>query len=463
MRIMNIKIAGLFAWFIFFAGIVDSKCQPTERLKNVLVIMTDQQSADAMSFVLGRQYLYTPNMDKLAAEGISFTNAYCANPLCTPSRTSMFTGRYPHELGIQDNVLTKLDPELFPSMGNIFASNGYETGYLGKWHIALAQADKKGHGFQTIMHTKMGGSDSLLPAAAATFLHQKRQNPFLLVVSFLNPHNICEWARDEELPDGPVGKVPAGAELPPLIANYLPSQKETDINRDMRAAIHANPKFPVGNFSHLKWREYRWAYYRMIEKVDAYIGEVLDALKSSGQESNTLVVFTSDHGDMQGAHGWNQKTVFYEESSRVPFILAGPGLFPQKTAKLVNTGVDLIPTICAYAGVKPLVRLSGHNVLAKDWNAKYIVVSNRLSVGKNIFPGREKFAPEGRMVRSAQYKYWIYDEGEQRESLFDISKDPGEMNDLATLKEYKAVLEQHRKYLKDWGEKYADNKIKELF
>lgn len=426
--------------------------------RNVLIILTDQQSADAMSFLLGNQYLRTPNMDRIAANGVVFTNAYSANPLCTPSRTAMITGRYPHETGIQDNTTARLDPKTFPTLGNLFTANGYETGYLGKWHLPFAQADKTGNGFQMIAHTKMGGSDSLLPEAAARFFNTPRQKPFLLVVSFNNPHNICEWARDEELPDGAVGDPPAISSLPQLLPNHAPTVNETDINRDMRMAIHANPKFPVGNFSEAKWREYRWVYYRLLEKADAYIGEVLNALESSGHAKNTLIVFTSDHGDMQGAHGWNQKTVLYEESVRVPFVITGPGVPVKKSTSLVNTGVDLIPTLCSYAGIKPLGQLSGNNVLEASKQAEYVVVSNRLSVGKNIFSGREKFEPEGRMLRSERYKYWIYDEGTQRESLFDITKDPGEMKDLARDPQYQKILEQHRRYLREWATRYHDQK-----
>ena len=462
MNMIHVRKAVCVLWLMGFTGIIACKAQPVDKPKNILVIMTDQQSADAMSFVMGTKYLHTPNMDKLAGQGIVFTKAYAANPLCVPSRTSMFTGRYPHESGVQDNAHVQLDPKEFPTMGNIFSANGYETGYVGKWHIPFPQADKQGHGFQWMENNRLGGGDSLLPASAAKFLAVKRQRPFLLVVSFLNPHNICEWARDQRLPDGDIGEIPGLSALPPLLPNHEPTQNETDINRDMRSAIQANPKFPVGDFSEAKWRQYRWAYYRMIEKVDAYIGKVLNALKVSGQQDNTLVVFLSDHGDMQGAHRWNQKTVFYEESARVPFILSGAGLPTKQSSVLVNTGTDLIPTLCAYAGIKPADRLPGHNVLRSGEKSSYVVVSNKLSVGKNIFPGREKFTPEGRMVRSERFKYWIYDEGAQRESLFDIAKDPGEMKDLATLPEYKKVLDQHRQYLREWADKYKDDKAKAM-
>jgi arylsulfatase A-like enzyme len=444
--------------FVYMSATLAVRSQDTNVKRNVLIIMTDQQSANALSFIAGKKYLHTPNIDKLAGKGVVFTDAYCANPLCTPSRSSMFTGRYPHELGIQDNSNKKLDAGLFPTLGNIFSENGYETGYAGKWHLPFPQGDKAKHGFQWMENNKLTGVDSLLPGSATRFISEKRSKPFLLVVSFVNPHNICEWARDESLEDGEIGIAPASTATPPLLANYKPTQNENDINRDMRIALQANPKFPVGNYSEAKWREYRWAYYRMIELVDGYIGEILDAMEAAGKSNNTLIVFLSDHGDMQGAHQWNQKTVLYEESSRVPFILTGPGIPVKKSNTLVNTGIDLIPTLCDYTGIKPSVALPGRNLLGADTGRAFVVIQNKLSVAKNIFPDREKFEPEGRMLRSKTFKYWIYDDGKQRESLFDIEKDPGEMKDLAAEAAYKKELEAHRKLLREWAEKYKDNK-----
>ncbi len=107
----------------------------SSRRPNVLVIVTDQQFADAMSCCIGRDWIHTPNMDSLAASGVRFTSAYCANPLCVPSRASMFTGRYPHEMEIQTNTSQKVDPEEFLCMGRIFQAAGYETGFFGKWHM----------------------------------------------------------------------------------------------------------------------------------------------------------------------------------------------------------------------------------------------------------------------------------------------------------------------------------------
>jgi choline-sulfatase len=432
---------------------------------NILIIMTDQQSADAMSHVIGDRYLNTPNMDYLAQHGISFTKAYCANPLSMPSRTSMLTGRYPHETGIQTNSNRRIDPAEFPCMGTVFARNGYETGYIGKWHIPYNAQDKETHGFQYMRHLKDKGVDSLIPTAAIDFIKEERQKPFLAVVSFCNPHNICEWARGDKLPDGNIGIPISPDECPPLLPNHEPAQNETDIMKDMRSSFQANPKFPVADFDERKWREYRWAYYRMIEKVDNEIGKILDVLKKSGKDKNTLLVFLSDHGDMQGAHLWNQKTVFYEEASRVPLIICLPGLTaPVQSDILIQTGIDLLPTLCAYANIEPPVNLPGRNILEMmDENSKnllssrdYIVVSNKMIEGKNIFSDRESFTPEGRMIRSSKYKYWIYDVGEQRESLFDIENDPSEINDLASNSLYRNVLNEHRQYMKEWAIQYGD-------
>lgn len=121
----------------------------------------------------------------------------------------------------------------------------------------------------------------------------------------------------------------------------------------MRRSYQNNPMFPVGNFDDAKWRQYQWAYYRLIEKVDTQIGAVMRALRDNHLEENTIVVFAADHGDCQGAHRWNQKTVFYDESVRVPFLIRYPGVVRTGVSNhLVNTGIDLIPTLCSLAGIE---------------------------------------------------------------------------------------------------------------
>src|SRR6185312_4552208 len=428
----------------------------SRRPPNILIITTDEQSSDAVSYRIGAKYLHTPNIDGLAANGIAFTRAYCADPICVASRTSIFTGRYPIQTGVLDNsdlFTTRLDPHKFPIMGRIFQQQGYNTAYFGKWHIACSEKDPSVHGFSTIATTL---KDDVSAADAAAFLRSRPKEPFLAVASLLNPHNICEWARGQRLPLGPIGNPPPVDQCPPLRPNHAPQHNAPDIVSLMRRSYHDTRMFPVGDFTANKWREYIWAYYRLAEKADAHVGTVLTALRESGLEENTLVVFLSDHGDCQGAHGWNQKTVFYDEASRVPLVLSHKGVTRRATsARLVNTGIDLLPTLCDYAGIHAPASLPGLSLRNPAANpSRYIVCANKMVQGAPI-DGKE-LTPSGRMVRSTRYKYCAYDMGDRRESLVDMEKDPGEMWNLAGEHRFRHLLLEHRAMLREWCGKFGD-------
>jgi choline-sulfatase len=431
---------------------------PRARRPNLLVILTDQQFADAMSCAIGREHIHTPNMDSLAAAGMRFTRAYTANPLCVPARTSLFTGRYPHETGVQVNTNEKINPEKFPCMGRVFRSAGYQTGFFGKWHMPFVVARKDQHGFETCVERQAiydGGP-------AAGFIRGPHARPFLAVASFMNPHNICEWSRGQELPGGSVGVPPAPEQCPPLKPNMAPPADETDIMTHMRRACQAHRLFPVGDFTSDKWRQYLWAYYRLIEKVDRDIGTVLEALRESGQEQNTVVVFLSDHGECHGTHRWNQKTVFYDESARVPFIISQKGTTRIGACDaLVHTGVDLIPTLCEFAGIPIPAGLPGRSLrrhatgqTPAQEDRPYIVASNHVIQCEPV--DGVLWKPEGRMVRSRRYKYCLYSEGRRRESLFDMETDPGEMVNLAGNPQCAETLRYHRDYLRRFAQQYDD-------
>jgi arylsulfatase A-like enzyme len=446
---------------IALAGVSDRlPALSTHRRPNVVILSTDQQFADAMSCRIGRQFLHTPNMDRLAARGILFTRAYSANPLCMPSRAAMITGRYPVTTGIETNGGARLDPAQFPSLGTVFARNGYATAYFGKWHLPYSIHDKQAHGFSDmhadeVFQVHDRNLDTRTAAEAAQFLSSKPGRPFLAWVSFLNPHNICEWARGESLPQGPIGPAPAAAECPPLRANHDPQKDEPDIMTLMRRSYQNNPLFPVGKFDDAKWRQYEWAYYRLIEKVDAQVGRVLQAIGDNHLDRDTIVVFLSDHGDCQGAHRWNQKTVFYEESARVPFLLSYPGVVRTGVSDhLVNTGIDLMPTLCSLAGIERPADGDGISLRKTATRAsapdprRYVVASNDMDQGGPV-DGTIPHAL-GRMVRSRRYKYCVYDHGEHRESLVDLEKDPGEMVNLARDPQHPTTLREHRKMLAEW-------------
>jgi arylsulfatase A-like enzyme len=180
----------------------------------------------------------------------------------------------------------------------------------------------------------------------------------------------------------------------------------------------------VGKFTAEDWRRHRWGYYRMIEKVDAEIGKLLAALREAGLEDNTLIVFTSDHGECAGAHGFNQKTVLYDESARVPLIIACKGKISGATTdKLVNTGIDLLPTMIEFAGLDAPKKLPGRSlmplVLGKPMTAwrDHVVVQNHMTQTGEV----DGFAPtmEGRMVRTERFKYCVFSRGRQRIARID--------------------------------------------
>ena len=402
---------------------------------------------------MGDRWLKTPALDALAARGTFFSRAYTANPLCMPARNSLITGRYPHETGVTDNTKITLDANEFVTMGTYFRRAGYRTAYFGKWHLAYDEGQVETHGFETL---DSGHIDAENSARAAKFLAQKHDQPFLLVVSFLNPHNVCELARGQELNNGPIGEPPPVVQRPPPPANLAPPRHEPDSMTRMRAGYHANPQFPVGNFSPEMWQALRWGYYRLIEKVDAEIGKVLGALRAAGLEDNTLIVFTADHGECAGAHGLNQKTVLYEEAARVPLIVSAPGQRVARTSdKFAHSGVDLLPTMLDFAGLAKPAKLTGLSLRplvngerVAGWRDEVVVENNMTQAG---LVGGSVPTTEGRMIRTDRYKYCVYAHGERRESLVDLEKDPGEMIDLAADPGHREILLAMRERLRKWG------------
>ena len=451
-----LAVAGLSAAFSAKVARAAAPSRP-----NILLIITDQQAADALSCRQGDRYLKTPHMDSLAARGVFFTRAYSANPICVPSRTSMFTGRYPHETGIQNNDRVAVDVGKFPTMGTYFRQAGYDTGYVGKWHLLTPIEESATSGFDYAANIKNVGADAATPAAVEAFLQRKHERPFLLVASFVNPHNINEWTRGDPLPDGAIGPPPPPEQCPPAPSNRAHTAGEPDALEFARRSYQAAPMFPVGGFDEAKWRQYRWAYYRMIERTDEYLGRVLASLAASGHTDDTLIVFTVDHGDCQGAHGWNQKTVLYEESVRVPFIVCPPGAKRAATSdRFVQTGIDLIPTLCDFAGIAKPAGLSGLSQRAPAEGAtgldprRFVVASNFLSQGVPLLGITMK--PAGRMLRSERYKYCVYDQGQHRESLVDLEKDPGELVNLVDDPASVAILNDHRAMLLEWSRAAGD-------
>ena len=288
-----------------------------------------------------------------------------------------------------------------------------------------------------------------------------RQNPFLLVVSLSNPHDVCQLARHQKLPSGPIPPLPPMDQRPPLRLNIEPPINESDTMTLMRKSYHNTSLFPVGDYDEDKWRRLSWGYYRLVEKVDALIGKVLKGLKKSGQLDNTLIVFTSDHGDCHGVHRFNQKTVFYEESARVPLILSYKNVIKHGTSDaLVNTGIDILATMLDFAKIDQPKKLPGRSLKTialgeqpQQWR-DYIVAQNFMTQGGPVDGKTPKI--KGRMVRSKSHKYCLYGQGKQREELFHMKNDRLETENLAAKPECKDILKQHRGFLKAFAVKYRD-------
>ncbi len=251
-----------------------------KRRPNVLIITTDQQRVDAISAV-GNKWVKTPNMDSLVANGVYFTKSYCPYPLCSPSRAAVHVSRMPHEIGVDHNSMA-IDPKI-PISGQIFRDAGYDTGYAGKWHCPEVYPADGFAGYEVLNKTARQGKlaqvvDEATMNAAIEFIRRKREKPFLAIVSFINPHDIC-------LPAGETSPLledlwkryqpPAGAELPPLPANFGDTQDAPE--GFTRKARHEA-------WDENQWRKYIYAYYRMMEDVDRQVGQVLQALRQTGQE-----------------------------------------------------------------------------------------------------------------------------------------------------------------------------------
>ncbi len=410
---------------------------------NIIYIMTDQQTATAMSCA-GNPDVRTPNMDRLARHGIRFTNAYCSLPLSGPSRASMFTGHTPSEVGMPENGNPMPDSLHNRSLGVLMEEAGYETAYAGKWHVHTNSLPAPhAFGFENLH----GHNDYGLAEAAVEFLRRDHRKPFFLVASFDNPHNICEYARKQNPPFAHIEE-PALEDCPNLPANFNIAPYDADVlayEREQSFRL-----YPTRHYTPDDWRRYRNAYFRLVEAVDAEIGKLVDEIERQNLWKNTVIIFTSDHGDGTGAHQWNQKTVLYEEVVNVPLIVCLPqGKHAGKVLpQLINNGVDLMPSVCDWAGVRVPQGIRGVSFrkLAEAGDPErehqpYIVTETLFA---------ETGGTCGWAVRTPQYKYVLYEAGRNREMLYDMENDRGEMRNLAIERQYQDIVKAHRALLLEW-------------
>ncbi|HIF31544.1 MAG TPA: DUF4976 domain-containing protein [Planctomycetaceae bacterium] len=467
---------------------------------NILLIMTDQHRWDCTG-ANGNRLIKTPHLDRLAASGANFTHFFVQAPVCVPSRASFFTGRYPHSHRNRVNY-TPLDRREV-LMQNRLRDAGYTTASVGKLHYHPPNANEaRRTGFDLVeLHDAVPQLDRFSDYVTWRQRHDPQSNigyralasdipvgrnpyrqaidekysettwvgertrhyirqlssqekPFFLFSSFWKPHSPFEVPQpfdamydDVDIPLPHKMSLDEIMQLPPplrtLILRFRPSY-DTDRER-------------------LLWM-YR-SYYGAISHIDQEVGLILDALDEAGVADNTIVVFSSDHGDQLLEHGLMGKNCFFEASVRVPFIIKFPGrIRPGNYNELIES-VDLLPTLFEFSGIPEPYPNQGRSVVALISRAGGDYLPRRVVFSENVIPEvitgrRDEFEfvkgqgirgirhPDAKMVRTRRWKYIYYPEGFAE--LYDLKSDPQEMNNLAESGEFREQVYKMKDHLLHW-------------
>ncbi len=416
---------------------------------NVLLVMADQLAAGHLA-AYGNTVSRAPRLTALAAEGVVFESAYCASPLCAPSRFSLLAGRRPSQIAAYDNAAEL--PAGTPTIAHVLRASGYDTALAGKMHFV---GPDQLHGFEERLTTDVypSGFDwtpdwrqpvterlewyhnttSLLSSRVAEAAMQtdyddevcfravqkirdlslrRDDGPFFLTVSFTNPHDPWEIRkRHWDLYDEADVGLPAVPPLPRSEADAHSLRLRDMIGLDRRPLAAAEV------------RRARHGYYAAVSYLDERVGEVLDALTATGLDQSTIVVFTADHGEFLGERGLWYKMSFLEGSARVPLIVRGPGLEPRRVAEPVSQ-LDLAPTLAELAGAPAgEAGFEGRSLAAALGGTS---AGPGEAVGEYLAEGVQAPAV---MIRRGPHKY-IRCPGDP-DQLYDLSADPLELRNLA--------------------------------
>ena len=429
---------------------------------NILFILSDQHNAQVLGHA-GNDIIQTPNLDRLAREGVSFDQAYCQNPLCVPSRVSLLTGQFSRSTGIYTNT-DILEPNSC-TIPRVLPENGYRTCLIGKAHFNGEQF----HGYQERPYgdlygqahqpdprrTADSGESGLgelvgnagltgipLPLTQTeicvseaskwlqTHVDLHPTQPFLLSVNFDKPHF-------------PV-RCPSKYFTRYMGRLHAPRIPDSYYSNAVPFVQMALDRF---GFSDQDGDRYLDAYYGCVEWVDDAIGRLLDVLEYLDLADNTIVIYASDHGDLCGEKGaWN-KTLFFDSSTKVPLIFRYPRLFPAGKRKTNLVGlIDLFPTICEAIQIPAPSTCEGTSLIpllqGSDLSTRQEIYSESAFLGQPTECGC--------MIRREKWKYALYLDGSQE--LYDMCEDPGEWHNLAaepSMKDIVAVL--HRDILNFWN------------
>ena len=452
------KYLSIFISALLFGGVLsgcneNSKVENEETGKpNILFILTDDHLATAVH-ASGNTAIQTPNMDRLAQQGISYNSAYImgsmSGAVCAPSRDMLMTGRPLFQI---DPTVHSIDPEHI-TLPQALQKQGYHTYHVGKWHNGKASFARSFNSAGKILFQGMSDQydiplydfdstgvypDSakfiskeihcaeLYAEEAASFLKSyESSDPFFMFVAFQTPHDPRQ-APQEFLDKYDTAKI----ELPPNFMKEHPFDNgDLDIRDELLAGFPRTEAEVKANIA---------AYYAMITHTDAQMGKILEALESTGKAENTIIIFAGDNGLAVGQHGLMGKQNMYQHSMNVPLILAGPGI-PE--GKISNANVylnDIYPTLFEMLDFEKPESVDSRSFLPSLTNPE--------------FTGRDTlyfaYRTYQRAVIHDGWKLILYDvRGETNRQLFNLKEDPWEMNDLSGQPEYEERIVQMREML----------------
>lgn len=424
-----------------------------QRRPNIIFMFADDQAYESMGYT-GNTVIQTPNMDRLAADGVFFDKAFVTTPICAVSRASIFTGQHMRRHGIDDFNTPLSDEALAHSYPVLLRDAGYRTAFLGKYAIGhrmnkeyLSQAAEKfdlWYGFpQTIsFKQEVDGetrylTDEMTTRAVKFMQSTPRDQPFCITMAYKEPHGPLNYL-DPDFPNYYEGvNIPAPKTMTKEAYDKLPDFVRHSLNGSGDESRYVeNPELYQRGMQML---------YAYISKMDQSVGTIIDAVHAMGIADNTVIIYSSDHGSFQGAHGIKGKWLLYEESIRVPLIV-WDGRLPENRRGLrhdaMALNIDWAPTMLDYAGVDIPERMQGKSLrpvvegdvesLRDDAYFEHTYVhANNIRVTEGI--------------RTERWKFIRYPKQEPvYEELFDLEKDPVELNNLLNDPKHAATLARLR-------------------
>ena len=442
-----------FASFLLTAGLFIFSCSPEKEAPNIVFVFADQLRSFELSSYGGKN-IQTPNLDRLATEGVRVTNALSTYPICSPYRAMLISGLYPMRNGMTNND-HPYRPEL-TSFAEACNAAGYQTAFIGKWHLdgqgrSSYIPPERREGFQffqalecTHNYFKSPYYDndseelkywddydalSQTEAAVSYIRNRKGDQPFFLMLSWGPPHDPYI------APEAYMKQIDASAlELRPSFSERKEAAKLLENPRFVLPEKHMKTRIKYqGHLADTAFlREMNAGYLASTLALDAYMGDVIKTLEEEGILDNTIVVFTSDHGDHLGCHGIWGKDAPWEESISIPFLLRYPEKVPASTVSdVLFTPMDVMPTILELAGVdcpevdgKDLSRVMVH--MEADTREAALIMGMSHFCNATVINGMDTW----RGVRTKKYTYARY-EDQTPWLLYDNEGDPYQLNNLA--------------------------------